>query len=800
MEEKYFQYLVAVFADHEDGKVTSQISFPFGLGAFVRHVGDHDPMYQIPEARMQLKKEVYERFFRAMASFPQIPHHFCIPTGGRGDTGDPRQDEMRENFVAFMAAIKEAPDMVRMNIIVHPDVYTTDLIEQLAQQGEVPAVFNGSNCKKIGNHFFGNGALRAIEENTVRLLGEEALAYLAVSGGTDVRETRDEHTLSNRLQDLQQRAAAFEQFGEAPAAAPVALEEPAAPVGEAEVVDEVDRTNVDGDLVFDPRDLAVFRGAMRAIKSINWATHPGQPTEVQYFWHDRNGRETLNGWHGHWKSQQTKDFSPYGGKIIGFNFGRSRHQPDYHTGITVEHDGKTYFVWFRNEYTRFDPVQGRRVTHQANAVNIELKDSYGTKEDQHKEKLGIVLSDGGQVESIMYQGQVREAIPEQWKPVLRECLQQALLVSSRYQGDRISVIPRGLKELPEFHLGSIVDYLDSRIGVQQDPKFHVTFLEDTVVDRGHGADAGGLARDYLSDLVNGMVTKRNDLFVLDDESGLLVPKMPEEGDKAEAQWVFERLGKLLMYCFHSQAGGGYDRTLMTGFYFDEPTLAAAFSLTAAEVNISFSELSLEAKQRMAVEYAKKSSPVTQALYSDSEGENLEEWLSYIEGQLAGIFALAKGMKAYCNPGPSQGTDQVWDARHSRKDEAVVKAFADKAQGTIDRQTVDQWFRISANDQSIPPLVQRLEWIQEWVRDEENVPLSDVQKMLKFMTGVPVLPSNKKVTVWAKIQAPEFEGDLRPVAHTCSFTVELPIQPCDRAAFMDWFTFSALANETNYSNA
>lgn len=154
-------------------------------------------------------------------------------------------------------------------------------------------------------------------------------------------------------------------------------------------------------------------------------------------------------------------------------------------------------------------------------------------------------------------------------------------------------------------------------GPLMDPLLHfqlfgasVTGVESSglKVKDGVATDLGGVKRDYVATLIEGLQNEES-LFVELDGS-LKLPRLKREGNhgvficNTEEKDLFQSLGKVFYFCYGTSLSkkslGQYDKTsLVTGRVFSDALFQAAFTLTAKEISKPFEMLSIEAKVRMA---------------------------------------------------------------------------------------------------------------------------------------------------------------------------------------------------------
>jgi hypothetical protein len=184
--------------------VDDAVLFPFGMGAFLRHLGKNDDRYIDDDKMRDLRRRVADQVMEAIcavdkeplkddaavsnrgAAFPKRVH-FCLACAGI---------EGVENHNAFVEAAgaksKEYPRLKSL-LKFRQNVCALQLSQELAVSAGNPlkvAMLNGANRKLIGNHWFQSGARLAIDENIHRRSVSMSRVSLLLNMGTEPSERR----------------------------------------------------------------------------------------------------------------------------------------------------------------------------------------------------------------------------------------------------------------------------------------------------------------------------------------------------------------------------------------------------------------------------------------------------------------------------------------------------------------------------------------------------------------------------------------------------------------------------------
>jgi hypothetical protein len=469
------------------------------------------------------------------------------------------------------------------------------------------------------------------------------------------------------------------------------------------------------------------------------------------------------------------------------------------TKIEVTHEERVFVLYHSYE-------------GQNNCINIQAQDAYN--KDVATGHLQIRTDDDGMIDSVLlnhkrFQKPYDKQVPDRLLPLLKAGYKKALEESSRYTNTPvadpsralwpqprpmvyINVFRGGLGDVAEHHLLSLQQNL--RDVQSQNPRLQVTFLrEDLRVD--FGIDAGGLSRDYLGDIFNGLTTKSSLYF--EEKEGLYIPCLQDDmavlGD--EQQQLYEAMGYVLMFCYQSD-GGSSPYAYLTGQYLHPGVIAAAMQLSTQEIGQSFTKLSDETKLKLIKVLLEKkaiNNTVIQHAFdylsadarTDQEAQNLAQeiddcvtwgpellgedgefdiqkvtvstiekylWL-LVAKQLAPIHAIARGMETFL------GTT-AWFAFTEQAPENVNS----KIQGSLNREKIAQQI---VNQTPNPIIGQKIEWLKEWIKGDATE--KEIKDFIKFATGSSALPSDRQIQVVAQL-GPEYVS--AAYAHTCFYRLDL----------------------------
>lgn len=164
-----------------------------------------------------------------------------------------------------------------------------------------------------------------------------------------------------------------------------------------------------------------------------------------------------------------------------------------------------------------------------------------------------------------------------------------------------------------------------------------------------------------------------------------------------------------------------------------------------------------------------------------------------EPRIKALYALSSGFKStLANSRHSnllQGRDDLWKNLQSRFSIPAVGDqllsyihFMETIQGSIDKDKIARKIVLIEHDNE--EIRKKANWLKKWIQEEAS--LEELKSFLVFATGGASLPHNQSLFI--SCQAKQFiergEGENNiygytplPVAHTCSFTIDLAPEPC-----------------------
>lgn len=196
--EKIFSNILSACAEK---CVKHLVFFPFGMGAFLRHLNLVDPWYRNSSEMLELRRNLAARFVEELGSASAHVHvHLCIPFCDE-------DSEAKSNADAFVRGLEMAPAVVQQKVTVYPGGDSLELAHLLVAGSPScdVALVNGANRKLVGNHWFEGGARSAIDENLHRRSWSlSAVAYLLNDHGESLHGKvpgcpREQQELENRV-------------------------------------------------------------------------------------------------------------------------------------------------------------------------------------------------------------------------------------------------------------------------------------------------------------------------------------------------------------------------------------------------------------------------------------------------------------------------------------------------------------------------------------------------------------------------------------------------------------------------
>lgn len=470
--------------------------------------------------------------------------------------------------------------------------------------------------------------------------------------------------------------------------------------------------------------------------------------------------------------------------------------------------------------------------------------------DDH-DQINIRVRDDGIIQSVMINGKSQDlsSVSVEQQKKIQACFDWALEATSTYKSQtssmlhnygEIHIIRRGLSEIPEYHLNQLTNLLKAGMNFSYDPKFTVVFYrDDLTTSRSEGKDQGGLARDYLDDL---MVSIKQNLSI-QSTTGEDLPKTRNQSRlqdplpvlESEEMDIYQNIGKLMMYAFNSkQSKWLWDTTCSLGRQFNDVLFKAVLSLTADEINTPFDQLSLDTQLKLfkalavpeinldyniyadRIKYLIQLAPLssldgltdqelkkiaTQVLYAEvlpqefvdddldmpivaairKDPEKFKKALfdSIFNVKLEGGLCIAELLAPI--HAIAQGMKSFCQPPVNEVwDKKIMKndpnAFSAKVQGSVDRQEIVNHIAFSL--MPVNSIAQKkTEWLKEWLLHDASD--EDVRNFLKYATGSSSLPKEKNITVYQQFT------DIIPFpkASTCALAVYISGEP--KSSYMDY---------------
>jgi len=181
-EEKYYTAMGRIMHNVASAcdavKAEHIVVFPFGMGAFLRHLGLLDTSFSVDEEMQRLRRRVAIEIMKALAqTSPKTKIHLCLQLDN---------EEAHRNADALIRGLLITERAFMQRVTLHPDGECLDLAHELAKTSNNVALVNGANRRLIGNHWFADHARRAIDENLHRRSWKmAALAYLLNNFATE---------------------------------------------------------------------------------------------------------------------------------------------------------------------------------------------------------------------------------------------------------------------------------------------------------------------------------------------------------------------------------------------------------------------------------------------------------------------------------------------------------------------------------------------------------------------------------------------------------------------------------------
>merc|ERR1712039_741236 len=179
------------------------------MGAFLRQLPQHDSRFASRQVMQGLRHGLARIFLKVLAEGTPVSTkiHLCLSF---------QAEEAQCNADVFLRALIQPCTIMeglRHRLTVYPDADALELAHVLAAASpEKVVLVNAANRKNIGNHWFGDGAERAIDENLHRRSWKmSAIAYL-LNGWAGYRRHRARDELQRNVEWLNGRVHTIEQL------------------------------------------------------------------------------------------------------------------------------------------------------------------------------------------------------------------------------------------------------------------------------------------------------------------------------------------------------------------------------------------------------------------------------------------------------------------------------------------------------------------------------------------------------------------------------------------------------------
>jgi len=217
-EDKYCETMfhlwnIAIIAMQRLG-VTHAIFFPFGMGSFLRHLGQNDSQYLRPLNMRRIRRRIADEFIKAIeCAYGRLIEERMTEHGDTKDlprnihlclSCDTEDDILNHNsFIEAAAEKNEEYPGIQDLLVFRRNVDPLQLAHDLAvEMGPLRVgLLNGANRKLLGGQWFKGGSRNAHDENLHRRSSSLARAALLLNLGT-VPTMRQENELANTLEWL----------------------------------------------------------------------------------------------------------------------------------------------------------------------------------------------------------------------------------------------------------------------------------------------------------------------------------------------------------------------------------------------------------------------------------------------------------------------------------------------------------------------------------------------------------------------------------------------------------------------
>jgi hypothetical protein len=205
-EAAYLLDMQRVFTNLFEAQVRSgaqhSVIVPIGMGAFIRHLARNDPAYALPDCSKLLRLRIAMELATSAKRFAaSLKFHICVTSGEEGS----ESLQNKEALLGAMTAVGLSTDQVYLCENVDATAVAMELARHMKQEASAApnsiapvSLANAANAKQLGNHWFSNGAARAIDENIHRRAPGLAAISLLLNASTSPKR-RDPDELARRV-------------------------------------------------------------------------------------------------------------------------------------------------------------------------------------------------------------------------------------------------------------------------------------------------------------------------------------------------------------------------------------------------------------------------------------------------------------------------------------------------------------------------------------------------------------------------------------------------------------------------
>ncbi len=318
------------------------------------------------------------------------------------------------------------------------------------------------------------------------------------------------------------------------------------------------------------------------------------------------------------------------------------------------------------------------------------------------------------------------------------------------------------------------------------------FFNSRIGEREHGMDAGGLSREYLRLLIEGII-KHKILPSIEINGVKYLDLKQLESPSIEKLRYLERLGKIMMICYLSKNNlqGIWNNKLISGDFFKVSLIKDLNFLSERELDCNLSDLSSSRRKEIFYALMPGEKDYIDLIFKDPRSLSDEEWEllqegfenlyhefpegadrtnrnhfikiaykefeeEFIRGRFYSLQALARGMRAQYPSGSS------WETWRQTAPEQISTSI----QGKFNRCEFAQMIR--ANKTGNNDFSDKVEFLARWILSEDTKE-KKIRKFLIFVTGATAISPNSSFKI-----TPIERGtpSALPITHTCGNKIDL----------------------------